>query len=470
MHRFGWMVGLVAFCACGGGGGDSGAIGALVESGPMSHLAWATKMGGPAGDGGVAVAARPDGGFVVTGTYTGAITIGSIPLPGRGDVDTYVASLSASGEILWARWIGGEEEDRPYDITVRSDGFAVVTGKFRDATTIGSFDLEAIGLSLFVACYSPEGNVVWARTEPGNGNKYGVACAAGSEGEVYVAGEFSGTATFGSGEPTQTTITASGGFDVFLARYSAAGTLSWARHFEGNSHLSVSDLCSHAGNLYVTGTFSGVASWVGTPNPLTSAGGTDGYVASCMANGALGWLQKVGGTGADAVRAIDAHANGDLSLVGVFFGTMTVGATALVSAGQGDLFLSRWNSQGLPLWTTRGGGAGSEQVTSVVALPNDEVLVAGYFNNVTQFDSVTLTSAGGADMVTALYSLSGALRWAMRSGGSGLDRPNRAAALGGQVLITGEFNATAQFCVGDPNETALTSEGKADAFVVRLQP
>jgi len=60
---------------------------------------------------------------------------------------------------------------------------------------------------------------------------YGVATFA--DGSSVITGEFSGTCTFGLGEPGVTTLIAAGSFDMFVARYNADGSLAWARRAGG---------------------------------------------------------------------------------------------------------------------------------------------------------------------------------------------------------------------------------------------
>src|SRR5437667_314462 len=62
-----------------------------------------------------------------------------------------------------------------------------------------------------------------------------------------------------------------------------------------------------SGNSYVTGAFSGSATFgSGEANQtiLTAAGGTDIFVAKYNSDGTLAWAKKAGGTGADQGNGI----------------------------------------------------------------------------------------------------------------------------------------------------------------------
>jgi hypothetical protein len=75
-----------------------------------------------------------------------------------------------------------------------------------------------------------------------------------------VAGYFDDTATFGG-----TNLTSRGGSDIFVAKYDSAGTLAWVKQ-EGGANNDYGDgiAVNGTGNIYVTGDFSGDATFGGT--------------------------------------------------------------------------------------------------------------------------------------------------------------------------------------------------------------
>ena len=57
--------------------------------------------------------------------------------------------------------------------------------------------------------------------------------AVDGSGNSYVTGYFQGSATFGQGQANQTTLTAAGGSDIFVAQYDSSGALQWAKRAGG---------------------------------------------------------------------------------------------------------------------------------------------------------------------------------------------------------------------------------------------
>lgn len=92
---------------------------------------------------------------------------------------------------------------------------------------------------------------------PGSGDPYsqGMATAADSEGNVYLAGFFSGTILLGT-----TTLTSAGGADVFVAKWSSTGNrFLWAQRAGGPYDDGVWGIAVSENHVYLTGFFLSAA-------------------------------------------------------------------------------------------------------------------------------------------------------------------------------------------------------------------
>lgn len=78
-------------------------------------------------------------------------------------------------------------------------------------------------LDLFVARYGPGGTLAWAKQSEGAARGLGIAALPDG---FLLTGFFESTATFGSGEPGETTLTPASGVDedIFVARYNGDGS------------------------------------------------------------------------------------------------------------------------------------------------------------------------------------------------------------------------------------------------------
>ena len=105
--------------------GDTNRVGAgkgdvfLIKLDSSGNLSWARAIGGEGCDFGRSIQQTSDGGYVITG-YTLRF--------GAGDYDVFVIKLDSSGNLSWAKTIGGTNIDYGYSIQQTSDGGYIITG------------------------------------------------------------------------------------------------------------------------------------------------------------------------------------------------------------------------------------------------------------------------------------------------------------------------------------------------------
>ena len=111
----------------------------------------------------------------------------------------------------------------------------------------------------------------WAKQAGGSDFDDGQGIAVDSSGNSYVTGRFIGSATFGTGEVNETILTSAGGSDIFVAKYNSSGALIWAKQAGGSEGESGRDIAvDGSGNSYVTGTYNGTATFgAGEANETT---------------------------------------------------------------------------------------------------------------------------------------------------------------------------------------------------------
>src|SRR5262249_24301705 len=153
---------------------------------------------------------------------------------------------------------------------------------------------------------------------------------------------------------------------AFIAFNSAAfgQETHWAKRAGGTAADQAYGIAEDSsGNSYVTGFFSGTATFgPGEANQtlLTSAGGTDIFVAKYSTSGELVWVKRAGGTGADQANGIGVDSSGNSYVTGLFNGSATFGGgeanqTVLTSAGGTDIFVAKYNSDGTLAWAKKVG-------------------------------------------------------------------------------------------------------------------
>ncbi len=146
--------------------------------------------------------------------------------------------------------------------------------------------------------------------------------AVDGSGNIYLTGNFQGTVTIAG----QTIISAGGATDIFIAKYSSSGTLQWLRRGGSNSlgnEYGDGIAVDGSGNVYITGVFS-LTSNFNTPaanfsNELISAGNSDIFIVKYNSSGTLEWLRRGGGTSEDSAYKIAVDGSGNVYITGFFF-------------------------------------------------------------------------------------------------------------------------------------------------------
>ncbi len=125
------------------------------------------------------------------------------------------------------------------------------------------------------------------------------------------------------------------------------------------------------------------------------------------------------------------------------------------------------------VWAKRAGGSGSDVGFGIATDAAGNSYVTGSFNGSVVFgpgeaNETIFNSVGSADIFVAKYNSAGALEWAKRAGGTGLDQGfGIATDAAGNSFVTGLFNDSAIFGPGEANETTLTSTGSNEIFVAK---
>jgi hypothetical protein len=174
-------------------------------------------------------------------------------------------------------------------------------------------------------------------------------CVLDSAGNIYAAAEFSGTNSVG----TNIVVAGSGGNAAAIVKQSPAGDTLWfgAITNGGNGHARAQTVASAPGDgVYVAGNFVGT-NWLGT-NALIDAGSGSIFLARFDASGSNVWLKGIGGTSGlfTVLNCLASDPAGNVTLSGVFSGTVNFGGTNIVTAAGQQTFLVQYDATGSLNW------------------------------------------------------------------------------------------------------------------------
>jgi hypothetical protein len=232
-----------------------------------------------------ALAYAPSGFVYVSGIIGGTATFGATPITSSGGNDFFLAKYDLNGNLVWVRQGGGTgSEDSLLGLAVGPDESVTAAGYFPGTASFSGSIISAptAAVALFVANYSPSGQLNWVRSAGGNGDVAGYGVNVDRSGVAWVTGEFAGTANFG-GLPL-TAAGALGQADIFLARYNAGGNVLSVYQAGGTNYDVGFGVSTDAGGTaYVSGSYRSVASF--GAGSVTNLSGTDDLFFARIAPG-----------------------------------------------------------------------------------------------------------------------------------------------------------------------------------------
>ena len=457
--------------------------------GQAPSLEWAHQIAGASNDMGNALVTDSLGNVYSTGSFTATNDFdpgpGTTNLTSAGADDLFVLKMDGAGNFVWARRVGGTLNDRGNGLAVDPLGNVYITGTFQQTVDFdpgpGTSNLSSPGgEKCFVLKLDANGDFLWAVHFEANASNYGRGIATDDVGNVYLTGEFGGTADFDPGPGTFNLSAAA--TDLFTVKLDAAGNLVWAVK-QGGSSTEVAyalDL-DVDGNVYTTGDFGGFPDFDPGPGSFvlspTGGGQRSCFISKLDGSGGFVWAKMISGTDEVLGESIELDADKNVVLGGYFYGTADFdpgGATFNQSAtgSTPDAFIAKLDSMGNFAWAKR---IGYDQIDNCTAVGVDKlgnVIATGLFEGTVDLDpgpGVQNATSAYSDIFVVKLDPNGNFGWAGHMGGTFGDLP-RSIALGsnGQVFIAGGFNGTSDFDPG-PGSFNLTSFGNSfDIFLVKL--
>jgi len=408
-----------------------------VNSGYSQSFEWAKNVASSRSSGARAIDKDVSGKTYLFGNFDGSITFGSTTLTGTNDI--YIANYDQSGIFQWAVKAGGSNFEIAYDIACDNSGNSYITGVYNGTATFGTTTLTSLGnYEIFIAKYNSSGVFQWAKSAGSSDYEWGINIAVDNSGNCFVTGEFFSTISFGSA-----TVTTNGDRDVFLAKYSSEGDFQWA--VSGGSGYY--DLCGGvtsdaSGNVYLSGMISGPANFSGhiittigyqnifyikyDPNGdliwgYNDANGfrswgigvdshndsyvlNDYYLSKHLSDGSFSWQRSWSSSEFIFANSFKTDILGNNYVCGTYSGTAYFPPYSVVSAGQNDIFVVKYNADGDVEWVTSGGGTGNERSIGISADISGSAFITGEFFESAHFGSITLNSTAYNDDFIAKIS------------------------------------------------------------------
>ncbi len=450
---------------------------------------WAVNAIGDGDDRGFKIATDNSGNVLVTGRFhSKEIQFGNIKLKNSdldsASSDAFLAKYNSDGQPIWAKRIGGLGDEFGTDCASDIKGNIILIGNydaeelkieqysFRNKTKKGN------GSDIFIIKYTPDGEIIWAKSIGGTKHDGGyVACAMDKEENIYLTGQFySDTFQIDSLELTKSKIR---GADVFIAKFSSSGKLLWAKSSHGPDTFNCeSQSCAvdERGNIIISGLFAGA--YIAFDNDTLKKNAEKSnsiFVAKYSSMGKLIWANSYGGS--VATSRLDGE--GNIFLAGMYTDSvLSIGNIQHYNNGDGNLLITKLNSEGKVLWSKSAGGKGFVGVRNFCIDLKGNAIITGTFSSPSwKLGNTTLTKDTSSitskkeerteDMFIASYSKDGEVLWAKCAGGKGRNAGRSCTTdKTGNIYWTGSFDVNKLII----NPLTLMNSGDSDIFIIKLSP
>ncbi|MCK4614319.1 MAG: SBBP repeat-containing protein [Thermoplasmata archaeon] len=358
-----------------------------------SSLLYSTFVGGSDWDAGYAMAIDDEGNAYVTGSTTSQdfpTTSEAYDTSYSEREDIFVLKLDSRGSNLeYSTYIGGNDTDEGYAITIDFEGNAYITGwtwSVNFPTTVGAFDNTYNGWGdTFVVKLNEDGSsIIFSTFMGGYDVEEGWAIEVDDDHNIYVGGYSSSPncpTTMGAYDNIHNGL----GPDVLIFKLNSEGSFLIYSTFVGGLRQDVAwDMkIDESGCAYVSGeTSSEDFPTTGECYDNTYNEGRDSFAFKLDADGsALLFSTFIGGSNWDEACGLAINSGGDVIITGWTRSTdfpITSNAYDTSHNGGYDVFLLQLNSDGSSLqYSTFIGGINDEIGTGVEIIAENNIYITG---------------------------------------------------------------------------------------------
>lgn len=369
------------------------------------------------------VVALADGSAIVTGRYSGRITLGATAYESERNPtarygysqNAYYARLMPDGSWAWAQGIGGVGGSEIRSAVVTPDGSILFSGWWRNTTDDAlGFDAEDSRNYVFLMLVNDAGERIGYWSLPISYSHEGSSrtrsawldisvVSAGTDGSVVLVGNYCGTIRMGSLVLPTTSKSKGdvGDCGSFVGRFRSDLSVEWIQELQQVKASQKAGIettgatVTSNGDIVLTGWLENGPWKFGKINVKHSGSGS--FVARIDARGNWRWAKTVGAQA--TFNRVRATPDNGAVLVGNWTGSsLSIGKLRITSRDGYDGLVAKLSPNGDWSWlagTDTKTVKGSDQITSlrdITVTPDGTIVVAGYMTGTVALGSTTVES------------------------------------------------------------------------------
>lgn len=344
------------------------------------------------------------GNIYITGTFRGCVDFD----PGDdsnivntlwdGGYDAFVLKLTASGAFVWMKKLDGDGVQLANHIAVDKNSDVYIIGSFRDTADFDagpqSMQLVANGLDGFLLKWNSDGDFLWVKqlkTTQDNVVLLGKV-AVDINGDIVVGGHFTGEINIDKGSTYEKSAYSEGASDGFILKSDREGKTIWLRSEEKPVAEAITSLATDKeGNIF----------WAGVLND-TNYDATN-HISKADSGYEFSWTQSFG-LRETLTMAMTIDSQGDIWIAGSFWGSSDINPGPdehmLSATGRRDMFIARFDNDGVLKWASSIGGRFMDAVTDMCFDASGAIYVTGSFMDTVEFitdsgERLAIVATGG---------------------------------------------------------------------------
>ncbi len=360
--------------------------------------------------------------------------------------DVFIAKYDAHGNVKWARSGKGYADanaicaDADGNVYVAGNFYndSITFG----SQVLTNPNQGPQNSNIFFVKYDSVGTVVWAKNLGIINNDYALGITADAHGYIYLTGNYTGDSL----TLDNITLQHLGTGDAFIAKFDTAGIAHWVKNIgspyvAGSASVSTDPF----GNVFMSGYFLGSTLYLGNTNTsLTSSYAYNVFVTKYDSSGNMRWTNYAGGNIGNGPGGIAADGAGSIFTTGYFSDTIAFGVDTIAGNGYQNIFLAKYDSAGNLLWAKATRGTYVDQANGIAVDKHGNALITGYFQSDTiSFDNIELFNPIGSQATfVAQYNTNRQALWAIAPTGTSNNTGAAIAYNDEGIFITGTFQSS----------------------------
>uniref|UniRef100_A0A6C0KLI6 Pesticidal crystal protein Cry22Aa Ig-like domain-containing protein n=1 Tax=viral metagenome TaxID=1070528 RepID=A0A6C0KLI6_9ZZZZ len=366
----------------------------------------------------------------------------------NGDVtsesETFLTKYDTNGNILWTSLLGSSYIHSWQGITTSSDGNIYITGYTNENLDNIDNKINSGGKDAFLTKYDTNGNRVWTKIISSfdiisysngaldtvnnvdqddvalGGDDEGIGVATSSDGNhIYITGYVSRSI---QNRNNQSHI---GMKDIFLTKFNINGDIVWT-NILGTSNseqgLGIATSSDGTSHVYITGYTTGDL------DGIVNSGEKDVFLSKYDTHGSKLWTTLLGSSLNEEGLGIATASDSSIYITGYTKGTLNDN----LNAGNKDIFLSKYDTNGNNTWTTLLGSSGSDEGVGIVTSSDSNSI---YITGSSTENIENVSGNKGAFLIK--YDINGNKSWTKILGSSEYDKGVGIAITNDIVYIIG---------------------------------